>query len=320
MNFGKVRHVGSLVLASLGACGAALQAGLLMTRGKAICLNEGCRIIEGLTRVPPLFINLAGGVFFLIAVILIWCGPRSKFVRDLLVLILLAGVAAEGVLFSFQYFVAKAFCVWCLSVFAIVVLLNLLAGIRQSLKATAIFMASFFAFAALSFGAIPHLPGKRALDRGTWGVHRGTEPARQLYLIFSWSCPHCAEVIRALETCDRFNYSLNPIDKDAGQKLAGVEALGPYEPEVSRQFLSLLGIDAVPVLLVTGLDGLAVVSGGKKIGDYIRTECSADKPVLNGFPLRFGAEGLSLPVFRQDQDSCDATEPCPPVSALFPGK
>jgi hypothetical protein len=34
------------VLALLGALGAALQAGLFLVRGKAICINEGCRVVE----------------------------------------------------------------------------------------------------------------------------------------------------------------------------------------------------------------------------------------------------------------------------------
>ena len=37
---------------------------------------------------------------------------------------LLAGIAAEGVLFGYQAFAAKAFCAWCLAVFGIVVLVK----------------------------------------------------------------------------------------------------------------------------------------------------------------------------------------------------
>ncbi|NTV13731.1 MAG: vitamin K epoxide reductase family protein [Desulfobulbaceae bacterium] len=322
MNTGKIRYIGSLVLGVLGSFGAALQAGLLMTRGEAICLSEGCRIIEGLTRVPPQFINLAGAVFFLGTAILIWRGSRSKFAQDLAELFLLAGIAVEGVLFSYQYFVAKTFCPWCIGVMAIVVLLNLLAGLRQSLRATAIFTSSVVAFAVLSFGVMPHPDGKRSLDRGTWGIRRGTEPAKQHYLIFSWNCPHCAEVLRTLERCNRLSFYLNPIDKGDGQKVAGVELMDFPEPEVNRQLMSLLGINEVPVLLVIGPEGVSMVGGGKQIDEYIRVECNQDKPVFNAFSLQpLNKGGLSLPVLHQtNKDGCNVTEACPPVSELFTGK
>lgn len=320
MNRGKVRYVCSLALAILGSFGAALQAALVMTRGEAICLNEGCRIIEGLTRVPPQFINIAGSAFFLALATLIWCASRSRLAEDLLGILLLAGIAAEGVLFSYQYFVAKSFCSWCLGVCAIVVLLNLLAGLRQSLKATAIFASTVLAFAILSYGVIPHQGGKRALDRGTWGIKGVTEQENQFYLIFSWNCPHCTEVIGMLETCTRINVHMNPVDQDGGRKLAGVEPIGSYDPEVNRQLLTLLGIQEVPVLLVPGPEGIFMVSGGKQIGDYIQEGCSQDKPLFKQFSSRPGAEGgLSLPVFRLDNDSCDVTEACPPISELLPG-
>jgi len=64
MTGANVRRAGCVTLALVGALGAAIQAALLYGSGKAICLNEGCRVIEGLTRVPPLFINLAGLGFF----------------------------------------------------------------------------------------------------------------------------------------------------------------------------------------------------------------------------------------------------------------
>ncbi len=60
-----MRRTVSIALALLGALGAAIQSGMLLARGQAICFNEGCRIVEGLTRVSPLYINLAGLGFFL---------------------------------------------------------------------------------------------------------------------------------------------------------------------------------------------------------------------------------------------------------------
>lgn len=129
------RHSVTVTVSLFGSIGAAVQAGLLIFQGKAFCLNEGCRIIEGLTRVQPQFINIAGAGFFLVTTFLASRASRSKFATDLLGLLLLAGIAAKGGLLGYQDFVAKTFCSWCLVVFTLVVLLNFLAGFQQSLRA-----------------------------------------------------------------------------------------------------------------------------------------------------------------------------------------
>ncbi len=307
-----MRRGGSLALALMGAMGAAVQAGLLILRGQAICLNQGCRIIEGLTRVPPVFINLAGLGFFLVAAVLTWRAAQGRIARELLRVILLAGIAAEGVLFAYQAWVAKAFCSWCLLVFALVVLLNLLFGLRQAMGAAAVFMAALAAFSALSFGIMPPTAGERALDRGTWGVHRCAAPAKQLYLIFSSTCPHCAEVLRALDACNSCNLHFNPIDQGKGLKLAGVEPLTTYDPAVNRGLLALLGIEEVPVLLVPSPEGVSVIRGEQRIIAFIRAECFRTPPVLNVDPSRNVDDG-SMSIFREE-DGCNVQVECPPES------
>jgi len=309
-----VKRTIPVIVALLGALGAAAQVLVLLARGEAICFNEGCRVVEGLTRVPPLFINLAGLGFFLAAAALAWRAPASAAARRLLGVTLLAGVAVEGVLFGFQYFVAKAFCAWCLSVFGLVALLNALAGTRQALRAAAVLAASLAAFAALSFGVIKPPAGGRALDGGTYGVRRCAEPAKQVYLVFSSSCPHCAEVLRALEACNSCNFHFNPIDQIAGLDLPGVERAASYDPGVNRGLLSLLGIEEVPVLLAPGPEGVSVIRGEKRILAYIRAECFRASPVLNIDPSRLLGAG-SLDFFRDEKDDgCNVTVDCPPDS------
>ena len=308
---GKAAARWSAALALAGAVGSGLQALLLTTRGSAICLNEGCKVVEGLTRVPPLFINLAGLGFFLAAAALSSRAPASQPVRRLLGLLLLAGVAAEGVLFGYQTFAAKAYCSWCLAVFALVVLLNLLAGARQALRAGAVFAAALVAFAALRFGGVPPAAGGRALDGGTYGVRRCDDPAKQLYLIFSSNCPHCAEVLRTLESCNSCNFHFNPIDRVSGLALPGTERAASYDPEVNRGLLALLGIDEVPVLLAPGPEGFSVIRGEKRILAFIRAECFRAAPVLNIDPSRALGDG-SLELFRDEQDDgCNVTVECP---------
>lgn len=307
-----VRRFFPAALALLGALGSAVQAALLIASGKAICLNEGCRVIDGLTRVPPLFINLAGFGFFVAAAALGRFSPSSRRARRLYGLLLLAAVAAEGVLFGFQLFVARAFCAWCLGVLALVALLNLLAGWRQSLGAAAVFAASLAAFSVLSFGVIQPAPGGRALDGGTYGVRRCADPAKQVYLVFSSSCPHCAEVLRTLESCNSCNFHFNPIDQIDELALPGVERAPSYDPGINRGLLALLGIEEVPALLVPGPEGVSVIRGEKRILAYIKAECFRDTPVLNIDPSRLLGDG-SLELFRGEKDDgCNVTVECPP--------
>ncbi len=301
-----------IALALLGALGAAVQSALLAAREEALCFNEGCRVVEGLTRVPPLLINLAGLAFFLAAAALAWRAPGSKPAQRLLGLLLLAGIGAEAVLFGYQGFAAKAWCAWCLTVFALVALLNLLAGARQALRAGAVFAAALVAFAALRFGVVAPAAGGRALDGGTYGVRRCETPAKQLYLVFSSNCPHCAAVLRALESCNSCNFHFNPIDRIPGLDLPGVERAASYDPEVNRALLALLGIDAVPVLLVPGPEGVSVIRGEQRILAFVRAECFRAEPVLNVDPSRLLEDG-SLELFRGEQDDdCNVTVECPP--------
>jgi len=302
-----------VALALLGALGAATQAVLLLVRGRAICLNEGCRVVEGLTRVPPLYINLAGLGFFAAAALLAWRAPASATSRRLLGALLLAGVAVEGVLFGYQYFVAKAFCAWCLAVFGIVGLLSVLAGARQALRAGAVFAGSLAAFSVLSFGVIKPPTGGRALDGGTYGVRSCAAPAKQVYLVFSSSCPHCAEVLRALESCNSCNFHFNPIDQIPVLDLPGVERAASYDPGVNRGLLALLGIEEVPVLLVPGPEGMSIIRGGKRIVAYISAECFRASPVLNIDPSRLLGGGGTLELFRDEKDDgCNVKVDCPP--------
>lgn len=302
----------SVALALLGALGAAVQSALLLARGEQLCLNEGCRVVAGLTRVPPVVIELAGLGFFLAVALLAWRAPASRVARRLYRTLLLAGVAVEGVLFSYQLLVAKAFCGWCLTVLALVALLNLLAGGRQALGAAAVFAASLAAFSVLRFGVVKPPAGGRALDGGTYGVRRCDTPAKQPYLVFSSSCPHCAGVLRALESCNSCNFHFNPIDRIAELDLPGVERSAAWDPAVNRELLALLGIDEVPVLLVPGPEGMSIIRGEKRILAFIRAECFRAEPVLNVDPSRLLGDG-SLELFREEKDDgCNVVVDCAP--------
>jgi len=53
-----------LLIALLGSLLTATQTVLILVTGDAICIGDGCRVVESLTTVPPIVFNLAGLVFF----------------------------------------------------------------------------------------------------------------------------------------------------------------------------------------------------------------------------------------------------------------
>jgi len=257
----------------------AAQLAMIFLKGDTVCLNEGCRIVEGLTRVSPLYFNLIGLLYFLtLFVSLRWFRVHRVKIFDWPRILLLAGIAVEGVLVAYQIFVAKVLCSYCLFIFAMVLLLNIYAGREQLLKAVSVFIGVNVIFSMLSFGPSPGLFRGDSLTAGTFGSRTCTDPAEELYLIFSEDCPHCIRVIEVLENCDSCDFHFNPISAVKNLDLPGISRNQTFDPEINRVLLTLLGIETVPVLLVRNPDGLSVIKGEKNIIRYVETACFRDDP------------------------------------------
>ncbi|MEW6426476.1 MAG: hypothetical protein AB1568_00430 [Thermodesulfobacteriota bacterium] len=253
-----------------------IQLLLIVLQGEPACFNEGCRVVEGLTRIPPLWFNLLGLAYFavlLAALALPVAAPSPP--GPLVALLLLAGMAAEGVLFSYQFLVARTFCGYCLVIFAVVLSLNLLAGVRQAGLSLAVFTGILAIFPTLHFG--PGLLGARGLtlDNGSSASLKPIPSVQEGYLFFSESCEHCQNVLRNLPADNRCTLHFNPISNAPLPPLPGVTPIPGSLPEVNRAMLSLLGIREIPVLLVRGADTLRIVKGEKSIRAFFREECSA---------------------------------------------
>lgn len=254
----------------------AAQMATILIRGGALCLNQGCEIVEALTTVPALYFNLAGLLYFLAILV----GSRSFATRDRsrfdwLRLLLLAGLAAEGVLINYQLFVAQTFCSYCLLIFAIIVLLNLISGWRQTLLGLAVFLAMFAAFGALNFGAARILIQKQNLRAGTFATRSSATPGKELFLLFSSDCSHCRNVLAAIEGADNCEINFNPIDRIEALALPGLTYVPGYNPALNRLLLSLLEIKSIPVLLAKDQEGLAFIKGEGAITNYINQTCFA---------------------------------------------
>ena len=102
-------------MAWLSSSIVAVQIVLLVLGRDGICLSQGCQVVDELTRVPPLVFNLAGLFFFQAVAWGVFRTDTEKAIRWRIVQwLLLAGLAAEGVLVGFQLFVVGVFCTYCL--------------------------------------------------------------------------------------------------------------------------------------------------------------------------------------------------------------
>ncbi len=255
------------------------QVTLLFLRDQALCLNQGCAVVEELLRIPPLWFNLMGAAFFLLVFLLALAGRRRGTLPSCpLPLLLLAGAAAEGVLVAYQAVVVRTFCSYCLVVCGAVLLLNILAGRRQMVTAAAIFVVPLLLFSLLQFRPAVTAADKVTIDDGTWGVKQCSSPRRLLYLIFSEQCPHCRRVLELLEGCTRCELRFNPIHAIDPGLLPGVRREKDFDPAVNIATLNMLGIDTIPVLIEKQSTGWKFIQGEARISRYLRENCLGAEP------------------------------------------
>ncbi len=261
----------SRIIALLGSIITLVQIVLLVNEKDGICLNDGCEVVDSLTTVPPILFSVGGFLFFQTIFWGIWFAGKNRNDLRFVNIVLLAALAAEGVLLSFQHVVAQTFCSYCLIILALVVLLNVLAGARHFISGTAIFAAIFLSFTVLQFSG-SSLSLER-LDSGTFAVLEGSETEKH-YLFFSSTCNYCEEVISSIED-DTCTIRFNPIDEIDEFALDDAERPGNYDPAVNRAVLQSLGLNQIPVLLVSRDSGFQVINGSAPIREYLDEHCRA---------------------------------------------
>jgi uncharacterized membrane protein len=287
----------------------AFQAALLLAGRSSVCINDGCRIVDELAKVSPLYFNLAGLLYFqLIFWSLRWFNRRPGRRFDWPAIFLLAGLVGESVLLSYQLVVAKVICSYCIIVFAFVVALNILHGRRQIVYGLAIIVASILSFNTLSFTSANVSSNSFSLDQGVYGIKTCTHPSKQLFLIFSFNHPQCINVLEALQNCTSCDLYLNPIDQVAAPPLVGIDQRESYNPEINRAILSIFGIDQVPVLLAKNLNGYTFISGEDQIINYVQQACYTEDPLMyleSSMP-----EKNKIDLFTETDDECSVEINC----------
>ncbi|UCD79190.1 MAG: hypothetical protein JSW26_27955 [Desulfobacterales bacterium] len=290
----------------------AIQAVFGLIYGSIICPNSGCKIVETMTAVPPLYLNLLGFIFFQIVFWVCHFSKNKTGARiDFLGILLASGLVFDSALLGYQVFVARAFCGYCLLIFVFVLTLNLLHGKRQMIAGFALIAVTLFSFSILTFVPTGGLSHTEPLKSAAYGVKSCSTPSKEIYLIFSSNCPYCENVLQTLSNCNSCDLYLNPIDKVDLIKNIEVEPNPGFSPAMNRLVLSVLGIDSVPVLVVKSAEGFRFIRGERKIVNYVRHACFTEADVLYyEKSIQTGDEGITV---ITDQDGeCSVEIDCKP--------
>jgi uncharacterized membrane protein len=299
-------------IALLGCGFIATQIATILFKGEAFCLNQGCKIIEDLTTIPPIYFNLAGFLFFLAVFAASRCTKNRPTQNiDWLRLLLLTGLVIEGVLISYQLFVAQTLCSYCLIIFSLIILLNISYGRQQLLLGVPILLAVLIAFSSLNFGSAQILLQAQNLESGTFAIKGQEAPAsQQLYLFFSSDCSHCRNVLAAIEGDNNCELNFNPIDRIESLDVAGLEYFPDYNPSLNRLLLSLLEIKTIPVLLAKNPEGLTLIKGEGAIVDFINATCF-DKEIDLYSGSSSDTDDIGFSTEATQEGECEIEVECP---------
>jgi hypothetical protein len=311
------------IISFLASVLAAVQAVLIYSGARALCLNDGCEIVDSMTTVSPLYFNIAGLLFFQT---LFWLFLRgrygSEYWHKLARLLLLAGLVAEAVLVFFQYSIAGIFCSYCLIIFAVIVLLNLCCGLRQAVRGAVLFTAVLAACFSLQF--TPPARSGGTLDEGSIAMVSGDRDGIRLYLFFSASCGHCEKVIEAIGADNSCVVRFNPVERIENFHLSEAVLFPEYDPRINLALLGSLAIKEVPVLIAMAPDQSLVLSGEVRILEYLGKTCRKTD-VKDGTAVIGQSGAAFLPgLGKAEDDGCAVSADCEqkvsPVSPLTPRK
>lgn len=300
-------------IAFLASILTAVQAGLLFSEKSGVCFNDGCAVVDSLTRVDPIYFNLAGFLFFQTVFWLFFIGYKKvEYGNKLARLALLAGMASEAVLIFFQYSIAQTFCSYCLIIFSFILVLNILSGLRQIFRAFAVFTAVLVACFSLSFGSATSSGETGSLESGSIAVvEQSTGEQGERYLFFSSTCPHCEEVIEELRRDNQCGIRFNPIDTVEGFTFPGAMIQAEYDAKQNLRLLKGLGITEVPVLLVEHGESTEILRGKNAILAELDRSCRSTTSSEVDYS---GSSEVSSADFmygqQPEEDGCKLEEAC----------
>lgn len=311
----------SIILSLIASLLTATQILLILLGGDGVCFNEGCKIVDNLTRVPPVVFNLVGFLFFqLVFWGLLLERKNPGWPLRTVKLLVLAGMASEGVLVGFQLFIAGVFCSYCLVVCAFIVLLNISFGFKQAVSGTVVIASVFLAFSSLQLNSTQSSKDL-CLDQGNYGIRPADRSYPQFSLFFSSNCLHCENIIGILKTLDSCSVRFQPIDDIRMLDFPGLERTPVYSASANRSFLKSLGIEEVPVLMAKDQSGIRILKGEQQIKEYLDQICEVKTPSSSNVILQTSSNnGSFLPNLVPEDDACSMLKDCDPIPAVSHSK
>ena len=275
---------------------------ILHLRGRELCFNDGCSLVESYISMSPFVVNMAGAFFFLFIFVLSFLIKKNKNFSMPLELVILCGFISEGILLSIQIFLARSFCSYCLTICCLIFLMGLI--YRPRLFAAGV----IFVALEISCFAVIRLPyaGNISLNSGTFAVKSCSNPVSVAYLVFSENCPHCRKVLDSLHGCVSCEIHFNPVSKIDTELLPGLLPLENYKPDINILALKLFGISSVPVLIERTETGFGIIRGDSAIIRYINEKCFCGRG-REIIPAPSGSGDLLAP---QDEGVCSMEQEC----------
>jgi len=192
----------------------------------------GCELAGALLNFDAIYINYLGVFAALTLFILGVLSYKRKIPQLLFFVVLVASLLFETIMLGYQYFASPKMCVFCMGVYAFLVVILLSTARRYAL---AVIPAVVAVLMALSFLAIP--TSKTFIEK------EGT------YLIQSPTCPHCKKVKKYMH---EHNIDFTKID------IAQIEA---------QHFATFLNFKSIPILVIKEGNNVKIINGDRNIID-----------------------------------------------------
>jgi glutaredoxin-related protein/uncharacterized membrane protein len=288
----------ALACAGILLCGTELW---LQLHGQSICGSAGCELVAEQARFGEISILVLGlALFALLAGAAAFSWFRTSPVADQVIsTVLIVSLASEGFLAGYQAFAIRAPCYFCLTVFALLVVLALLRFCAGRPEVAYGFAAMV---AVLSFQYLI-MPARPALAL----------PSERLILFYSDACPHCVEIRKEFEERKIVAAHVPVAQYAALLKELGVAGIPTLLVNDSSRKVFLTGTDAIrqflfPPAPVTTSEKApekrTSKTGPRRTSPGNRVTPSEPAPGLLDLtapPVLLGPEGICVP----------SAEPCP---------
>lgn len=221
----------------------------LKVKHTSLCGDVGCKLAGELLKFDALYLNYFAitGLFALI--IFGFLSLKNRFFEALFFIGLYAAIAFEATILSYQFIANPEPCLFCLTIFASLLLIALFSHVKSFPMVLASVFALFIGLNTLSV---------------TQNKAFVTTPG--LYLIQSETCSHCKKV--------KEYFSDNDI---------AYTAISTQEVN-ARGFLKFVDISSIPVLIKKEASGITLLTGDTKIISHFESQKKSTASVAESTP------------------------------------